>query len=228
MATYRCPPGYIAAGLFLNRSQTSGFIRLESGIGAVSLDCRFIPHPLSWVGIVVPIMDPIGDGEIRLTVSPHLECHKTQRVPDTHDDANAKGVAEVAEIVLIKRLFAADLEHEYGEPTRHGGYTSIEELPWAEAICRDAYQATDSMIDGIGEIGFGSKGLLHTLLDLVRTKGIGTEAWERARTLLLIGSHCSALEVLSQSISDGNQDPALLERHQRLSSFLAACNESLK
>jgi hypothetical protein len=226
-ATYECPNGYIAAGLFLNRSQTTCFIKLESAAGSVVLDCRFIPYSLPWVGLVVPIIDPVGDGDITLTVCGHEDATTpVRRLPDTRDDACVTASAEIAEIVLIKQGLAIASESERSEAARYGVDLSIQRFVSSRTICERAFEAVDSIIDGVGEIGFGfSRGLAAEFMQLVNKGPVGVEASDRARLLLLTGNAATALQLLTDSIASGNSDPALLHMRQTLTAFLETVHE---
>jgi hypothetical protein len=228
MATYECPNGYIAAGLFLNRIQTSCFIKLESAIGSVVLDCRFIPYPLPWVGLVVPIIDPIGDGEITLTVCGHEDATiPVRRLPDTREDECVTVSAEIAEIVLIKQSLDTASDGERSEANGYDGDLSIQHSVSSRTICDRAYEAVDSIIDGVGEIGFGfSKGLAAEFMQLMKKGPVGMEVPGRARLLLLTGNAAPALRLLADSIKAGDSDPALLHMHQTLTAFLETVHAS--
>jgi tetratricopeptide (TPR) repeat protein len=67
-ALYQCPPGYRAFGLLLNASKTVCFLQLQSPGGQTEFDTRFARQPFDWAGIIVPVIDYVGDGIVEVTL----------------------------------------------------------------------------------------------------------------------------------------------------------------
>jgi tetratricopeptide (TPR) repeat protein len=131
---YRCPPGYRAFGLLLNASATSGGLSVRSPAGNTTLDFPFGPQPHEWVAIIVPISDPIGDGDIEMTV-----------IPGTQPGVST-GKAEVGELILVRTDWRELVPAVRGEAT---GALHIEDAAWAKPIIADAGAEANTLALGI-------------------------------------------------------------------------------
>jgi len=131
-------------------------------------------------------------------------------------------------MILIRQISAVSLAGACFEATRHGGHVSIENFPWAATLCKDAWEATDAVIDGVGEVGFGfSKGLASIFLKLVNSGSfLGSDVSDRARMLLLMGDTHAVQELLTETIAMGHEDPALPLMLRQLKAFLATLQEA--
>ena len=220
-AKYSCPPNHGVVGLFLNRSKTSCFVKLDSAMGSIILDCRFVPYPNPWVGVVIPLIDQIGGGEIILSVGSNNDAGApVRRLPDTQDVA-CEGCIEVAEMIAVRESTLQALAEAGSEDSRTDGYISIENLASTKVICEETYQEMEMVADGIGPMGIGfSKGLAPLFNSFLKAEPIGSHAYGAARAMLLMGDPYGAEQFLADKIAAGAIDAALPKLHKCLKMFL--------
>jgi hypothetical protein len=216
--TFRCPPEYLVVGILFNRCKTSGYAAIRSEAGTVLLNCHFFKYPSSWIAVLVPIIDRIGGGDITLTmrrdVDPDLPYRK---LADTNDGL-ADGVAEVGEMIAIRRDRASD---SYVSRST-GGIIDIAGSDWVEKLCADAHQSMADTMEGLSPMSLNAcKGLAPLLLDHVRDGRGHPLPRDRAKTLLLLGLPRAALQLISEAVAEDNDDLALAGIKHKLESFIA-------
>ena len=133
--TFRCPAGYWAYGLLVNHRGTHSFLRMHSPAGDATFDMRYVSQTLDWSAAVVPILDPVGDGEIKISISEQPDGHATIRSLHGTDASPGEAVAEIGDMILVKQdwrnIFPA-LDADRGTAFH------IEDQPWAAQFVQAA------------------------------------------------------------------------------------------
>jgi Flp pilus assembly protein TadD len=183
---YHCPPGYRAYGLLTNEANTSGYVHIKSPAGSTTFDMRVPVRPSEWRAVIAQILDPVGEGEIEITILEH------PTVPDSEvrtrigaGTPSPTVIAELGELILVKTDWSDVLPAAVDQTINA---LRIEELSWAKPVIAAAASRFDTMIQGIEAggrfIGTANSNFIASILARV---GGGLSFGDQARLMLVMG-----------------------------------------
>jgi TolA-binding protein len=182
---YQCPPGFFAYGLMMNSAATCCFLHFQSPAGAATFDLHFQPSAMAWIGIVTAILDPVGDGDIVVSVLDHPDDPNLVRhVPNTMSPSAAP-VAEIGELILVRRDWRDVLPSREGSGRRA---LQIDLAPWAERLIAGAASSTAQIAEGIeAENRRVEAQCFAVATNILRNKTAQLSLADRSRLMLLLG-----------------------------------------
>ena len=65
---YKCDTGFRVYGLLVNHGGTSCILQLRSPAGTTTFDMRFSSAAFDWSAFVAAVLDPVGEGDIELSI----------------------------------------------------------------------------------------------------------------------------------------------------------------
>jgi tetratricopeptide (TPR) repeat protein len=161
---YECPPGYRAFGIMLNAASTSCALRFRSPSGDTTLDLPFGREAFGWVARVVPVLDPIGGGDIEVTIS---------------------GNAELGALILVRTDWRDTVPVSKVETIDAG---NIEAAPWAKELIADAVSRARAAAHDIELAGkIPDKDCSEFIASLLAKTSPSSYA-DRARIMLVLGT----------------------------------------
>jgi tetratricopeptide (TPR) repeat protein len=182
---YRCPQGYRVLGILINQAATSCVLHMSSPAGNTVFDMRMPQRVKAWEGIIVPVLDAIGDGDVRVWISETPEdvsaAHRLAGV----DSRPAQNVAEIGELILVQ----VDADHAADQPDYEiAGPQRIEQETWAERIIEEATGPIATFVRGMeGNHYTIDLSSLNAVVSLMLSETFDSSPTEKARILLAIG-----------------------------------------
>ncbi len=206
-ACYECPPGYRAFGLLVNKSKTVCFLQIVSPQGEIAFDMRFKSALSDWTGIVVPIIDPVGNGAVEVTVLNSSPESVTCRKLHNTEARLGPWYAELGELIVVREDWRDGIFRPVGEnPTAF----HLEDTTWAQWAIQEAAVRAGPVAQGIERDGcFVPAASAAFAATLLSNDTVTLSFADQARLLLVLGMTDRLAAFLDAVLSRESGEPGL-------------------